>query len=211
MDLSTKYLGLTLRNPLVASPSPMSQTVDGVRRMADGGVGAVVLYSLFEEQLLRESERDARLADAGADSFGEALSYFPEEVYRRNPIRAPTLSEPAGAGGERGRCSGTRQPQRRHARRLVAVRKGHAGRRRRRDRVEHLLPARGSAHHRAGGRAAASRRARLGQAVGDRAGGGQAEPVFQCHGEMACGWTTPVQTGWCCSTGSCNRTSTRRR
>jgi dihydroorotate dehydrogenase (fumarate) len=80
MDLSTRYLGLTLRNPLVASPSPMSQTVDGVRRMADGGVGAVVLYSLFEEQLLRESERDARLADAGADSFGEALSYFPEEV-----------------------------------------------------------------------------------------------------------------------------------
>ena len=53
MDLTTRYLGLTLRNPLVASPSPMSQTVDGVRRMADGGVGAVVLYSLFEEQLLR--------------------------------------------------------------------------------------------------------------------------------------------------------------
>ena len=49
MDLSTRYLGLTLRNPLVASPSPMSQTVDGVRRMADGGVGAVVLESLFEE------------------------------------------------------------------------------------------------------------------------------------------------------------------
>ena len=47
MDLSTRYLGLTLRNPLVASPSPMSQTVDGVRRMADGGVGAVVLESLF--------------------------------------------------------------------------------------------------------------------------------------------------------------------
>lgn len=49
MDLSTRHLGLTLRNPLVASPSPMSQTVDGVRRMADGGVGAVVLESLFEE------------------------------------------------------------------------------------------------------------------------------------------------------------------
>jgi dihydroorotate dehydrogenase (fumarate) len=80
MDLTTRYLGLSLRNPLVASPSPMSQTVDGVRRMADGGVGAVVLYSLFEEQLLREAERDSRLAAAGAESFGEALSYFPEEV-----------------------------------------------------------------------------------------------------------------------------------
>ena len=80
MDLSTRYLGLTLRNPLVASPSPMSQTVDGVQRMADGGVGAVVLYSLFEEQLLRDAERDSRLAEAGAESFGEALSYFPDDV-----------------------------------------------------------------------------------------------------------------------------------
>jgi len=80
MDLSTRYLGLTLRNPLVASPSPMSQTVDGVRRMADGGVGAVVLYSLFEEQLLRNAERDSRLAEAGTEIFGEALSYFPDEV-----------------------------------------------------------------------------------------------------------------------------------
>src|SRR3984893_18204241 len=77
MDLSTDYLGLRLRNPLVASASPLSQTVDGVRRLADAGVGAVVLFSLFEEQLRREAERNARLADAGADSFAESLSYFP--------------------------------------------------------------------------------------------------------------------------------------
>jgi len=80
MDLTTRYLGMTLRSPLVASPSPMSQTADGVRQMADGGVGAVVLYSLFEEQLLRDAERDSRLAAAGAESFGEALSYFPQDV-----------------------------------------------------------------------------------------------------------------------------------
>src|SRR5450755_1011049 len=80
MELSTKYLGMTLRNPLVASPSPMSQTLDGVRRLAGGGVGAVVLYSLFEEQLLKEAERDVWLADAGSESFSEALSYFPPEV-----------------------------------------------------------------------------------------------------------------------------------
>jgi dihydroorotate dehydrogenase (fumarate) len=80
MDLTTRYLGMTLRSPLVASPSPMSQTVDGVRQLADGGVGAVVLYSLFEEQLLRDAERDSRLAGAGAESFGEALSYFPDNV-----------------------------------------------------------------------------------------------------------------------------------
>jgi dihydroorotate dehydrogenase (fumarate) len=77
MDLSTRYLGLTLRNPLVASASPLSNTVDGVRRLADVGVGAVVLYSLFEEQVRREADEDARLAKAGSDSFGESLSYFP--------------------------------------------------------------------------------------------------------------------------------------
>jgi dihydroorotate dehydrogenase (fumarate) len=77
MDLSTRYLGLALRNPLVASASPLSNSVDGVRRLADAGVGAVVLYSLFEEQLRQEAERNARLADAGTDSFAESLSYFP--------------------------------------------------------------------------------------------------------------------------------------
>ncbi|MGE4364173.1 MAG: dihydroorotate dehydrogenase-like protein, partial [Mycolicibacterium sp.] len=78
MDLSTRYLGLNLRNPLVASASPLSKTVGGVRRLADAGVGAVVLYSLFEEQVRREARQNARLAEAGADSFAESLSYFPE-------------------------------------------------------------------------------------------------------------------------------------
>ena len=77
MDLSTRYLGLALRNPLVASASPISNTVDGVRRLAGAGVGAVVLFSLFEEQLRHEAEQNARLADAGTDSFAESLSYFP--------------------------------------------------------------------------------------------------------------------------------------
>ncbi len=77
MTLSTLYMGLALRNPLIASASPLSQTVDGVRRLADAGVGAVVLYSLFEEQLRREAAENARLVDAGAESFPESLSYFP--------------------------------------------------------------------------------------------------------------------------------------
>jgi dihydroorotate dehydrogenase (fumarate) len=76
-DLSTRYLGLELRNPLVASASPLSNTADGVRRLADSGVGAVVLYSLFEEQLRREGAANAALADAGTESFAESLSYFP--------------------------------------------------------------------------------------------------------------------------------------
>jgi dihydroorotate dehydrogenase (fumarate) len=77
MDLSTRYLGLALRNPLIASASPISNTLDGVRRLADAGVGAVVLFSLFEEQLRDEAEQNARLAEAGTDSFAESLSYFP--------------------------------------------------------------------------------------------------------------------------------------
>jgi dihydroorotate dehydrogenase (fumarate) len=77
MSLATTYMGLPLTNPLVASASPLSQTVDGVRRLADAGVGAVVLYSLFEEQLRREAAENARLVDAGAESFAESLSYFP--------------------------------------------------------------------------------------------------------------------------------------
>ena len=80
MDLATSYLGLSLRNPLVASASPLSNTVDGVRRLADAGVGAVVLYSLFEEQVRREMEENARLAEAGTEVFAESLSYFPAEV-----------------------------------------------------------------------------------------------------------------------------------
>ncbi len=77
MDLTTDYMGLALRNPLVASPSPLSRTVDGVRRLADAGVGAVVLFSLFEEQLRREALEYARLVDAGTESFAESLSYLP--------------------------------------------------------------------------------------------------------------------------------------
>jgi dihydroorotate dehydrogenase (fumarate) len=77
MDLTTTYMGLELRNPLVASASPLSSTMAGIRQLADSGVGAIVLYSLFEEQLRREAEQNAAGADAGTESFAESLSYFP--------------------------------------------------------------------------------------------------------------------------------------
>ncbi len=77
MDLSTRYLGLALRNPLVASASPLSNTLDGIRRLADARVGAIVLFSLFEEQLRLEAERNALLVEAGAGTFAESLSYLP--------------------------------------------------------------------------------------------------------------------------------------
>jgi dihydroorotate dehydrogenase (fumarate) len=98
MDLSTTYMGLALRNPVVASASPLSHTVDGVRRLADAGVGAVVLYSLFEEQLREEAELNSRLADAGTESFAESLSYFPETAEEDNgPRRHLSLLERAAA------------------------------------------------------------------------------------------------------------------
>src|SRR5919206_4780047 len=78
MDLSTSYMGLRLKNPLVPSASPLSQTLDGIRRMEDAGAAAVVMYSLFEEQINLESLSLSDHLDRGAHSTAEALSYFPE-------------------------------------------------------------------------------------------------------------------------------------
>jgi dihydroorotate dehydrogenase (fumarate) len=97
MDLSTRYLGLSLRNPLLASASPLSRTVDGVRRLADAGVGAVVIYSLFEEQLRREAEYDERMAAQGNESYAESLSYFPPTRDDGGPQRYLRLLERAAA------------------------------------------------------------------------------------------------------------------
>jgi dihydroorotate dehydrogenase (fumarate) len=77
-DLSTTYLGLTLRNPLVASPSPLCEDLDNIRRMEDAGAGAVVLHSLFEEQITLESHYLDRHLSQGAESFAESLTYFPD-------------------------------------------------------------------------------------------------------------------------------------
>ena len=98
MDLSTTYLGLPLANPVVASASPLSRTLDGVRRLADGGVGAVVLYSLFEEQLRRESAANAALTELGTESFAESISYFPAIAYNESgSLQYLTLLESAVA------------------------------------------------------------------------------------------------------------------
>jgi len=88
MDLTTTYMGLSLRNPLVASPSPLSGTLDGVRRLADGGVGAIVLFSLFEEQLREQAVRAIRLVEDSAESFPEALGFFPSVVEEDGGPRA---------------------------------------------------------------------------------------------------------------------------
>lgn len=78
MDLSTAYLGMRLRTPLVPSASPLSQEIDNIKRMEDMGASAVVLYSLFEEQLRLERYELHHHLTQGTESFAEALTYFPE-------------------------------------------------------------------------------------------------------------------------------------
>jgi len=78
IDLSTTYLGLRLKNPLVASASPLSKKVECVKRLEEAGIAAVVMYSLFEEQIIHESlELDHNLT-RGTDSYAEAMSYLPD-------------------------------------------------------------------------------------------------------------------------------------
>src|SRR5687768_8829705 len=77
MDMTTRYMGLTLRNPLVASASPLSENLDTIRRLEDNGAAAVVMFSLFEEQIRHESAALEYFFNLGRDSFAEAASYFP--------------------------------------------------------------------------------------------------------------------------------------
>ncbi|MEL4505544.1 dihydroorotate dehydrogenase-like protein [Luteococcus sp. H138] len=77
VDLTTSYLGLQLSSPVVASAGPLSQSVDGMQQLAEAGVGAVVMYSLFEEQLRHEAARAEAMTQLHEESFSEAQTYFP--------------------------------------------------------------------------------------------------------------------------------------
>jgi dihydroorotate dehydrogenase (fumarate) len=86
LDLTTTYLGLHLKNPLVASASPLSKKVDTLRRLEDAGAAAVVMYSLFEEQPTHESQELHHYLERGTNSFAESLDYFPElDTYNMGP------------------------------------------------------------------------------------------------------------------------------
>ena len=88
MNLTTKYMGLTLKNPIVPSASPLSQTVDSVKALEDAGASAVVVYSLFEEQISHESGELDHYLSYGAESYAEATSYFPEpENFHLTPFQ----------------------------------------------------------------------------------------------------------------------------
>ncbi|MBP6210794.1 MAG: dihydroorotate dehydrogenase-like protein [Anaerolineales bacterium] len=77
-DLSTTYLGLNLKNPLVASASPLSKKLEKARKLEEAGVSAIVMYSLFEEQIIHESLELDHYLTRGTDSFAEAMSYLPD-------------------------------------------------------------------------------------------------------------------------------------
>jgi dihydroorotate dehydrogenase (fumarate) len=86
MDLSTKYMGLKLKNPLVPSASPLSKELDTIKKLEDSGAAAIVIYSLFEEQISFEAAELEHFLLHGTESFAEALSYFPaNQEYHLGP------------------------------------------------------------------------------------------------------------------------------
>ncbi len=78
MDLSTTYMGLNLKNPIVPSASPLSENLERIRKMEDAGAAAIVMYSLFEEQIVNDSRQLDHYLSYGSESYAEALSYFPD-------------------------------------------------------------------------------------------------------------------------------------
>ena len=101
MDLSTDYLGMKLPHPLVAGASPLSDDLDGVKRLEDAGAAAIVLRSLFEEQITREQMSEHLNLDSHGESFAEAASYFPSPT----PSRWAPSSTWSTCGGRRTRSA----------------------------------------------------------------------------------------------------------
>jgi dihydroorotate dehydrogenase (fumarate) len=86
VDLTTTYMGMKLKNPVVPSASPLSARLDNIKRMEDAGAAAVTLHSLFEEQIEFEAAELEYFLEYGTESFAEAITYFPEvHEYRRQP------------------------------------------------------------------------------------------------------------------------------
>ncbi|MDO9103812.1 MAG: dihydroorotate dehydrogenase-like protein [Methylovulum sp.] len=77
MDLSTDYMGLKLKHPIIASSSPLSNTLEGIKLLEDSGASAIVMYSLFEEQIRRENAAYDFFLESGTESFAESINYFP--------------------------------------------------------------------------------------------------------------------------------------
>jgi len=109
MDLTTKFMHLELSSPIVAGASPLSKDLRNIKLLAEAGAGAVVMHSIFQEQLAVEAENLDHFLEQGGESFGEAVSHFPAiesfqvgpEQYLRNIAAAkqavdiPIIASPA--------------------------------------------------------------------------------------------------------------------
>ena len=136
MDLTTNYLGLKLRTPLVLAASPLSEEIDNIKQMEDAGASAVVLLFAVRGAIAPGPLRTASSPEHGTDSFAEALTYFPEpEEFHLGPEEY--LKHIAQAK-EAVRHSHHRQPERLVGRRLDRIRQADPAGRRRRAGAEHL-------------------------------------------------------------------------
>ena len=89
INLETEYMGLRLKNPVIASSSPLSDSLEGMKRLEEAGAAAIVTSSLFEEQINQTSQNLKHFADYGSESYSESLNYFPN-VLEFNVARRST-------------------------------------------------------------------------------------------------------------------------
>ena len=210
MDLTTTYLGLKLRTPLVPAASPLSEEIDNIKRMEDAGASAVVLYSLFEEQLRQDRLELQPQSGAGDLQLPGGADLFPGAG--GIPPRPGGISQAHRQREKGGENPHHRQPERLVARRLDAIRQAGAAGRRRCAGVEHLLHSHQHEPVRRRGRTDLSGHSQGGEGRGHDSGGGQAQSVLHqlCqHGQAD--ERRPARTGWCCSTGFTSRTSISKR
>ena len=140
MDMTTRYMGLTLKNPLVASASPLSESLDGIRRLEDNGAAAVVMFSLFEEQIRHDSAALEHFFTRRPRQLRRSAVVLSRDPGLRRRSRSVPGSDPQSH--RRRRHSDHREPERRHRARLGELRERDAGCRRQRYRVECLLHSR---------------------------------------------------------------------
>jgi hypothetical protein len=127
VDLTTRYMGLTLKNPLIASASPLTGNFDNIRRIEDTGAGAVVLPSVFEEQIEQAVQAYEGLTDIALDSFPEVASFFPEPTLQ---CRSAPISRADPSRCRRRRNSGYCQPEWHDKERLDQLCQAYRGSRR---------------------------------------------------------------------------------
>ena len=206
IDITTTYLGLPMKSPIVASASPLCESLENIRHLEDAGAGAVVLPSLFEEQLDLESQGVDSDLSRGSESFAESLNYLPDLHTYNLGRRWLSRADSKGAGTSIN--SRDRQLERSFPRRLGTVRRDDGASRCGRDRVEHLRDHHRPQHHQRRRRAELLRSGPSGQSQREHSGRGEVFALFQRdrqHGETAgCGW---ARTDWSSSTAFTSRIS----